>query len=189
MNDGWIGNWSPGIGDPTIGGWLTVVLYACTAWMSLRVLQRRHQLKASMSNNESMVWRMMVFGLIALGLNKQLDLQSALTELGRMLAFEQGWYGNRRQVQEAFIVALCIAGLTVLAAMTLLVWGSPKATLWACAGASGLLVFVALRALSFHRLDEMLGWRIAGLALNWILEIGSLLVIGWSAFRRTRVRA
>ena len=27
-------NWSPGIGDPTFMGWLTVVLYLLTAWFS-----------------------------------------------------------------------------------------------------------------------------------------------------------
>ena len=189
MNNGWIGSWSPGIGDPTVGGWLTVILYAWAAWLSFRVLQRDRHQRIVLGVNEKTVWRLMMAGMIALGINKQLDLQSAMTELGRLIALEQGWYGNRRQVQEAFIVAVPIVGLTALAAMTVLVWKAPAATWWACAGATGLLVFIAIRATSFHRVDEMLGWRMAGLPLNWVLEMGSLLVIGWGARRRARVRA
>lgn len=187
MSNGWIGSWAPGIGDPTVVGWLTVALYAWTAWMVFRVLQRERRRRIALSINEKTIWRLMLVGLIALGINKQLDLQSALTEMGRILAHEQGWYGNRRQVQEAFIVAVFIVALTALAAIAVLVWKAPVATLWACAGASGLLVFIAIRASSFHRIDEILGWRLAGLPLNWVLEIGSLLLIGWHTRKRARV--
>ena len=131
---------------------------------------------------------MLLLGMVALGINKQLDLQSALTEMARILALEQGWYGDRRRYQEAFIVAVPVVGLTALAAMALLVWKAPAPTLWACTGATGLLVFVAIRATSFHGVDEMLGWHLAGLPLNWVLEMGSLVVIGWSARKRDWVR-
>jgi len=188
MNEGWIGSWSPGIGDPTLGGWLTVVLYAWAAWLAFRVLKAERKQSMVLSVNETTIWRLMTVGMIALGINKQLDLQSALTEIGRILAHEQGWYGNRRQVQEAFIVAVFIMGMTALAAMTVLMWKAPAATLWACAGATGLLVFIVIRATSFNRVDEMLGWRLGGLPMNWVLEMGSLLLIGWNARRRARVR-
>jgi len=188
MSDGWIGDWSPGIGDPTVGGWVTVFLYAWAAWMSLRVLQRDRKQRIVLSVNEKTIWRLMMLGMIALGINKQLDLQSGLTELARILAHEQGWYGNRRQYQEAFIVAIAIMGLTAVAAMAVLVWRAPAPTMCACAGAVGLLIFVAIRATSFHGVDDMLGWRLSGLTLNWLLEMGSLLVIGWFALKRSRVR-
>jgi hypothetical protein len=187
MGHGWIGNWSPGIGDPTVGGWLTVVLYGWVAWQSFHLLKRERLHRIVLSVNEKTVWRLMMVGMIALGINKQLDIQSALTEGGRILALEQGWYNNRRQVQEAFIFAVSCLGLTALAAITILVWKAPVATLWACAGAAGLLVFITIRAASFHRVDEMLGWHLAGLPLNWVLEMGSLLVIGWNAHRRARL--
>ena len=86
-----------------------------------QVLQsdRRHQLV--LSANERFIWRLLVAGMVALGVNKQLDLQSALTELARLYAHEQGWYGNRRQFQQAFIAAVPILGLTVLAALSVLI--------------------------------------------------------------------
>lgn len=188
MTQGWIGTWSPGIGDPTLGGWVTVMLYVVAAWACHQVLQsdRRHQLV--LSANERFIWRLLVAGMVALGVNKQLDLQSALTELARLYAHEQGWYGNRRQFQQAFIAAVPILGLTVLAALSVLIWHAPAQTLWTCAGAAGLVVFVAIRATSFHHVDEMLGWRFAGLRANWIVEMGSLVVITLGARKRILVR-
>jgi len=188
MNEGWIGAWSPGIGDPTVAGWITVVLYAWAAWRCHRVLRRSRLQRLVLSENERIVWRLLLVGMLALGINKQLDLQSALTEAARMLSHEQGWYENRRQYQEAFIAAIAVVGMTALAAMAFLMWNAPAATLWTCAGAAGLLVFVVIRASSFHHVDEALGWHLAGMRLNWILEMGSLGLIGWGARRRARVR-
>lgn len=189
MDQRWIGTWSPGIGDPSIGGWVTVMLYAWVAWACQRVLRRERQRRIVLTANERPVWRLLMVAMLLLGINKQLDLQSALTELARIMAVEQGWYEHRRQYQEAFIAAMPILGLTALAALAMLVWHAPTPTAWACAGAAGLVVFVAIRAASFHHVDDMLGWRLAGLPLNWLLEMGSLVVIGWGARKRTLVRA
>lgn len=184
MDQGWIGSWSPGIGDPTIGGWVTVALYAGVAWSCLRILHLESKRQLMMSTNERLIWRLLMLGMIFLGINKQLDLQSALTEMARIMAIEQGWYSNRRQYQEAFIAAVPVAGLTALAAMLILVWDAPRPTLWACAGAAGLMVFIAIRATSFHHIDEILGWHLVGLPLNWVLEMGSLILLGASARKR-----
>lgn len=188
MAEGWIGKWSPGIGDPTIGGWLTVLLYFGAAWSSWRVVHLERRRLLLLSDHEKTIWWLMLIGLLVLGFNKQLDLQSALTEIGRMVAREQGWYGNRRQIQEAFVAAVPVAGLTVLAVGVFFVRRQPAATLWACVGVAGLLVFIAIRAVSFHQVDEILGVQLAGIPLNWLLEMGPLMLIGWNAVRRVRVQ-
>jgi hypothetical protein len=187
MNQGWIGTWSPGIGDPTLGGWVTVALYALAAWACHQVLQSERRHRLLLSSNERVIWRLLVLGMIALGVNKQLDLQSALTELARLHAHEHGWYRNRRQFQQAFVVSVPILGVTALAALTVLVWNAPAQTLWSCTGAAGLLVFVAIRATSFHHVDEILGGHLAGLRVNWIIEMGSLVAISLGARRRILV--
>jgi hypothetical protein len=69
-----------------------------------------------------------------------------------------------------------------------LIWRAPAQTLWTCAGAAGLVVFVAIRATSFHHVDEMLGWRFVGLRVNWIVEMGALVVITLGARKRILVR-
>lgn len=184
MNQGLIGTWSPGIGDPSFGGWLTVALYAAAAWATWRVLRDWDMLPPVVARREKWFWHMLFLGLVMLGINKQLDLQSALTEIGRMLADQQGWYENRRQVQVAFIVGIGLMGGTVFAATLNLIWGAPAATLWALLGSAGLMLFVVIRAASFHHIDEMLGRDISGLRINWMLEMGMLLVIIASAWRR-----
>lgn len=187
MNQGWVGSWSPGIGDPTVGGWLTVVLYALAAWGCLRVLQAAGQGRLVFEPNERIVWLLLLWGMVALGINKQLDLQTALTEAARWHAREHGWFEHRGRYQQAFIAAVPVLGLTVLSALAVLVWKAPVQTLWTCAGAAGLVVFVAIRAVSFHHIDEWLGWRLGGLPLNWVLEMSSLVVIGLGARSRVRV--
>jgi hypothetical protein len=188
MNQGWIGSWSPGIGDPSLGGWVTVALYVLAAWACHRVLQSERRRRLNLSSNERIIWRLLMVAMIALGINKQLDLQSALTEFARLQAFEHGWYANRRQFQYAFIASVPILGLTVLAALTVLAWNSPAPTLWTCGGAAGLLVFVAIRATSFHHVDELLSSNFVGLRINWIVEMGALVVISLGARRRISVR-
>ena len=187
MNRGAIGNWSWGIGDPTWGGWLTVVLYAVAAVFCWRVLRAGDTLMPLASPDERWVWRALLAALVALGVNKQLDLQSALTEMGRLVADRQGWYAERQRVQLAFVAGMAILGLTLLVALIYLAWGTPTSTLWAMAGAVGLLVFVLIRAASLHRIDQWLGVSVAGLRINWVLEMGALLVILGGARRRLQV--
>ena len=174
----------PGIGDPSVAGWLTVVLYAVAAWLTWRLLRDWKALPPDAARHEHWFWKLLFIGLVFLGINKQLDLQSALTEIGRMLADRQGWYEVRGQVQIAFIAGIAIMGLTLLVATLNLIWGAPRATYWALLGSTGLLVFVIVRAASFHHIDEMLGRDLSGLRINWLLEMGMLLLISASAWRR-----
>ena len=100
-------NWSPGIGDPTIGGWVTVALYllaSFSCWTSARKIR----LKDARCLQERRAWRCISALFLALGINKQLDLQTALTETGRVLAHYQGWYAQRQLVQLAFIALVAM---------------------------------------------------------------------------------
>lgn len=188
MNQGLIGNWSPGIGDPSVGGWLTVLLYLAATWAVWRLLRMgsTHAATATAQRNERWFWRSLLVALVVLGVNKQLDLQSAVTEIGRILSDRQGWYENRQQVQVAFIAGVAIMGLTVLAAALHLTWRSPSATRWALTGGVCLIMFMVIRAASFHHVDQTLALEWAGLRVNWLLEMGGLLVIITSAWRRRR---
>lgn len=184
MNQGLIGHWTPGLGDPSIGGWVTVVLYAGAALTVLRLLLVWNTARKHTARHEHWFWRVLFAGLVLLGINKQLDLQSALTEIGRILADKQGWYEDRRQIQMAFIAGIAMMGLTLIAAMLNLTWGAPASAHWALLGGVGLVIFVIIRAASFHHVDEMLGQRFSGLQINWLLEMGMLSLIAGSAWRR-----
>jgi hypothetical protein len=172
-------NWSPGIADPTIGGWAIVVLY-CLAAMSCWVTARHLH-----HGQERLIWRSFSVLFLLLGANKQLDLLQALTELGRLLAKTEGWYAQHRSIQLAFIA--CIAVLCVIAATTLLIWArrSPASTWFVLLGTILVIGFVFIRAASFHSIDRFVFSEVLGYRWKWILEMGGIsIVLVASALRR-----
>jgi predicted outer membrane lipoprotein len=112
-----------------------------------------------------------------LGLNKQLDLQSWFTEVGRDMALRQGWYAQRAKVQLAFITTMAGAGL---AGLVLLRWH--LGVMWrcyrlTCLGLALLAAFVVIRAASFHHVDAVLHQHWGPLSGNGLLENGALIII------------
>ena len=87
-----IHGWTPQIGDPSVLGWLTVASYFFASLLCLRAAGH----DASAKN----LWRALGFALIALGINKQLDLQTLFTQVGREYARSGRWYEHRRAVQQ-----------------------------------------------------------------------------------------
>lgn len=177
--DGWIGRWSPGIGDPTAAGWLATLAYFATAWCcraaALRIKPAYRVTPAA--RRERRLWRALSALLAALAINKQLDLQSALTELARMLARSGGWYDERRSMQLAFVGAV---GIGALAAAALTVWAtrrtSPPARL-ALAGATALLGFIGARAASFHHVDVAISQEWLGLRVSSLVELAGIALV------------
>jgi hypothetical protein len=186
MDEPWIGRWSPGIGDPTFFGWLTVGLYFLTAWRCWSLVRQR---SGALSAREITVYRLLAVALLILGVNKQLDLQSALTEIGRMVAKEEGLYEARRTLQGVFIFAL---GLLAAAACFVLIAFTrrlPWPTRGAVGGAILLVAFIAIRAASFHHFDHFIGLHWLGVRTNVVLEISAiLLILVLSAYRRVTAR-
>ena len=169
-------NWSPGIGDPTPMGWLTVALYLGTAVVCWRITRRLRD-SGTASGSEALVWAAIAILFLALGINKQLDLQSAVTEIGRVLAHAQGWYDRRESVQLAFVAAFGAVCLSVALTFLVLIRKAPAVTWLAVLGTVVVLVFVAVRAASFHHIDRFIGTTVVGLRWNWILEIGGILIV------------
>jgi len=163
-------NWRPGIGDPTIGGWVTVLLYflaVISCWKTAR----------NSYLSDWKVWYAISVLLFAMGINKQLDLQSALTELGRVLAYQEGWYANRQTVQLYFIAAVAfVCGWGVIA-LIVDARRAPLPTWLALLGATFLIAFVVIRAASFHHIDRLITSSIFGFRWNWILEMGGIIVV------------
>jgi hypothetical protein len=62
---GWIGSWSPGIGDPTVAGWATTFLYFFAVVQIWRVMRRIGSVSF-----EWRVWRALLVCMLALGINK-----------------------------------------------------------------------------------------------------------------------
>jgi hypothetical protein len=189
MATGADGRWYPGIGDPTLRGWLTVGAYALgaglaarAAWVTARQVEPSH----APADRKRLVgfWCLTAVVLVLLGINKQLDLQTWFTEVMRDLAREQGWYEARRQYQFEFIVGMAIFGLlsTLTAAILL------RRVLFrigvALLGLGVLCTFVVARAASFHHMDALL--HAGPFALNWWAEFGGISLISLNAWAAGR---
>ena len=74
-------------------------------WMADR-RARRHGRPGS-----PVFWLTLALLLLFLGINKQLDLQTLLNDIGRRKARAEGWYGNRRYYQTMFIAAVTVLGV------------------------------------------------------------------------------
>lgn len=174
-------SWRPGIGDPTIGGWITVALYFAAFLTSWRAAQ-------STDGREQKLWLLISLMFIFLGINKQLNLPSALTEACRMLAIQQGWYAERGIVQLWFIAGVALVGLCVAVSLLRLASEAPASTWFALIGTVIVLAFVLIRAASLHDIDRFIDTRILGLKWNWVLEIGGTSIVLVASLSRQRDR-
>lgn len=175
------GQWRPGIGDPTPLGWFTVVAYlaAALACGAAAIAERR-----AVRRGEPAIpglWLVLAGLMLFLGINKQLDLQTLFGTIGRQIAREQGWYGQRRQVQAAFIAGLGLGGLALLAGLAWWIRRLWRRCLLALAGVVFLFAFVLIRASSFHHVDALLGSTALGIRWNAILELGGIALVGLGA--------
>lgn len=197
-------SWSPQIGDPTVTGWFTVFAYFSSAYLCLRAFMaqkagpprpylpsifallrviRKHFPTVPAPAERAAFWLVMSAVMAALGLNKQLDLQSLLTEIGRSLARSQGWYQMRNQVQYAFILAIVLGALAVMLALLLLLRRRLSEYRIALLGLAFLLAFIVIRAASFHHVDRLIKLEFGPLRANFLLEFPGILIVGLSARR------
>ena len=177
--------WRPGIGDPTVMGWVTVVAYFGAVLLCWReaVAAKHHPARA-----KKFFWSTLAVLLVFLGINKQLDLQTWLTLTGRRLAISQGWYEYRRFVQLIFVAVIAVGGLFSVWIMSRLVRKYPELRL-ALVGFVALLVFVIVRAASFHHVDQLINFHFAGVKMNWVLELGAIALVSvgaWTAGARAQ---
>jgi hypothetical protein len=142
------------IGDPTPLGWMVTLGYLLAAVLSWNAARR-----GCLQPGNRVLWRGLACGTGFLGLNKQLDLQVWLNQLGRRLAIELGWYEHRFPIQLAFL--LCLTGVIVTAVLFLARLGRPwSPTTKAAFGGAGILgLHLVLRAAAFDVYDvrQMIG--------------------------------
>lgn len=167
-------------------GWLTVAAYAIGAglatWAALASKSGRGRDQKSEKRSRR-VWLAVAGLMMCLCINKQLDLQSLLTEIGRIMARHEGWYEERRRFQGWFVLGVIL--------------GSAGGTCWfvwrfqefwrqhklLTAGLMFLLTFIVVRAISFHHVDMFIQTRVFGFKMNWAFELLGIFLISLAAMR------
>ncbi len=173
--------WSPQIGDPSFGGWFTVFAYALCCYRSYQVFRNSERIFIAPIPRQCWLWGTIAVSMLLLGINKQLDLQTFFTATARYLAWQQGWYEHRRALQKVFILVIACGGLAAMLAMLVTYRKVWRWHIYAILGTSTLLVFVMVRASSFHNVDLFLGSRFMGLRMNWLLELSGIALVLYNA--------
>ncbi len=166
------GRWHAGIGDASIFGWVTVVVYLLATF---RCIVKAKDSKKFGGNYQ--FWLYLGAFLFLLGINKQLDLQSWLTEFFKDNAQAYGWYKHRRPVQIIFIALLGLGMVIALLSLRLFLANSWRHNKLTWVGIILLGMFIVTRAASFHHFDIFINRPILGLKVNVIFEIGAILLI------------
>lgn len=201
--------WTPGIGDPTIFGWLTVLAYGLAAWMCLRAflaekagpprplgasiqawgrVTRKHFPKLPPIALRAGFWLAMAGFLIAMGVNKQLDLQTLFTQVARLVVSAMGLYEVRRILQLGFLILLAVLIVRTVRVSRRLLSGHRELSL-AFWGFVWQTAFILARATSFHGIDHSLGETLFGIPLNFLFEMtGIALLMAGAASRITARR-
>jgi hypothetical protein len=177
------GRWQPGLGDPTLMGWVTVAAYMSAALGCFWTAWREPRRDGTRRGRPSTFWLVLASLMVALGINKQLDLQSLVTQIGRDVIKALSLYEQRRALQTGFVLTVALACAGSLAAF---VWAARRRLKgrWpALLGMLFILCFVVVRAASFHHVDAFLAASLGGLKWNWILELGGIAVVGSAALR------
>ena len=162
-------------GDHTFFGWATVLMYFLASFRT------GYQAKLAYKNKEnSYFWLGLTIFLIFLGLNKQLDLQTNLTEWLRATSKVHGWYEQRRVGQLLFV---SLMGLTIpfmLIGLRVFLFNSWQRYKLTWVGIVLLIVFVIVRAASFHHVDLFFYKTIGSLRYYQALEMLaiSLVILG-----------
>ncbi|WP_310498859.1 hypothetical protein [Sandarakinorhabdus sp.] len=134
---------------------------------------------------ERLFWTLAALAMLALGINKQLDLQTALTAFGRQWARSGGWYEQRRAFQAGLVMAAVVAAVIAAGALGWLVRGLRAGVIVALAGLCLLGLFVLIRAASFHHIDVALRTAVLGLKLHAVLELAGIAVVIAGALLRS----
>ena len=176
-------NWKPGIGDPTFIGWFAVFAYFSTAALCAFVASRSDR---TIRASQRKAWSILALVLVAFGINKQLDLQGLLMELGRSFAYQHGVYEKRRVLQLIFLFVLAVVSLTAL-----FLWFWMNRRNWReqgymLVGSVFLVTFVLVRAASFHHFQEFFALPLGGVRLHRVIELFAIAWLAASAIKRLR---
>ena len=153
---------------------MTVAAYLIAAFLSARAAARA---SPGCWAGERIFWRITAVLLILLGTNELLDLQTILTSIGRAHAKANGWYGEHRTIQYAFVLAL---GVTTVFAGIVMLWLTRRmhaAIRLAIVGLFFIGLFVFLRTASFHHLDELLGRGAPDFNWGSLQEMAGILIV------------
>ena len=163
-----------------LGGSAIYVAVAVLCAMAWRAAHQKFQ-----SRRHTYTWLISSVFFVLLAINRLSMLEArAKQELQALFEFSFA-YAERQSVQEPLAaIALIVIGigLFVLFRRKRGEWAGRRAhaVLVAQLGVVGMIGLIALRIISYHPIDSIL-YR--GLHLNWAIDVGLSVAVGWAAWR------
>jgi hypothetical protein len=169
--------WQPTIGDPSFMGWFTVFAYFITCIISAKVYLAGDYTFRRKRQHQKQLWLAITIIMLLLFINKQLDLQSLFTQIAKAVFKDLGLYEDRRHYQALFILGILFTGISLTAWLIYEYYLVIKNHLLALIGLGYLIIFVLIRAASFHHMDQLISTSILGMKLNWVFELTGIVFI------------
>jgi hypothetical protein len=175
-------SWRFTLDNPNFLGWTVVAAYFAAAACCIRAgLKSRNNSQTPLLG----LWWLFAVVLVMLGINKQLNLQTLMIVIGRIIFNAAGWYGARRQAQLVFTVAFSAFSFGALVLLWRYCGAFFRQNQLVLAGAIVLVLFVVMRAASINHAVALRLFNFNDDQWAWILEISGSLLIAAGALRRT----
>ena len=167
---------------PSLGSWITAAVYFWGAYSC-----RATAIRLKVGSLETRAWTAIAVLLALIGISELLQLQPAITNFGRSIAIDEGWYWRRQGIQTAFTKI----GAAITVAFSLGLFLSARRTSLECAialaGAVMIVGYIFVRAVSLHQVDALLLKTTFGLHWSRIPEFaGSVIILLSSLSRRLK---
>ena len=167
--------WSLQVGDPTISGWMITLAYLVAGFISIKTHRQKNEDEVEVQK----VWLFLGIILICLGLNKQLDLQTIITDVGRWGATRLNLMEQRHLFKRVFILCLFISLVFFTYYLRIPLKMFMQKYRVVGFGCILIVTFVFCRALSFHifsipfneflaKYEVYIGWEIIALGIIFI---------------------
>jgi len=177
--------WKFALDNPTPLGWTVVTAYVAASMCCVRAALKSH---GKSRQSAAAVWWILAGGLMFLGINKQLNLQTLMIVIGRNISDAGGWYGSRREAQLIFAVVFAAFSFAALIWFWRRYGDFFKENHLMPAGAIILVLFVAMRSACINHVFALPIFGFKNDQWAWVLEISGSLLIAAGALRRTAGR-
>ena len=189
-----IGGLSSIVGDSSLNGWATFLVYLVAAWLcganarGSAASATTGVRQVALAKSRRRFWIVLAITLLLLGLTRQLDLQALAAQMTRGVLHQDGVYEERSGLQIGLIASVGIFGTIGLLIALFSFRRAEASVLVALIGAAALLGFTVIRTISLHDVDQLLHRGVGGpyVQVNNLIEVGVLAVIAGASFAFAR---
>jgi hypothetical protein len=179
--------WRFGLNDSYVSGYVICASYIAVSVLCLYTgFSSKRLVTCGEKKKVILLWGGLALTMLMLGINKQLDLQTLLIAVGRILFKSLGLLEIRREVQAVFAVIFAMVSAVSFLGITWILRTQLLNNKYVFYGIFLISSFIVMRALSINHIEltPVSLPFIARMHLGTIHEIAGIGCIGYGAIRR-----